>query len=280
MTAVAAAIGTVLVPLQSAARQPVPSILVTGSVRDIQQGTPVPLAQVELRWASDEAAAGGIESAPPEVRERTDESGAFRTSPLPEGDYRIVVRALGYRDLSEPVRVEGASPMELTIRLVPEAMELDPVVVRGVRSRRLDDVGFYRRREQGVGRTFTHQEIQRRAIHRASDVFRTIAGARLLPAGAYDRPYIAFRGDCLPDIVLDGINLGSDVRLDEWIGAHEIEGLEVYRGSQAPLQYSTNGCGAVLVWSLDPTAHDGKPFTWGRLVLAAVLAGVGVLIMR
>lgn len=280
---VAAVVMTSLVtiaPSQAAAQDEDPPIVVTGSVLDVEQGTPVPQARVELRRVLPDVPVEVAAAQPPNAQVLTDESGSFRTPPVPQGEYRLLVSALGYRDLSQTVDVEGASPMDLAIQLVPEAMELDAVVVRGVRSRWLDDVGFYQRRERGIGRTFTRQELERRATSRVSDVFRTLAGVRLVSAGAQRRPYITFRGNCLPDIVLDGVNLGYDLRLDELIGAGQIEGIEVYRGSQTPLEYSTNGCGAILVWSLDPSAQEGEPFTWQRLVAAAIFIGASVLITR
>ena len=74
---------------------------------------------------------------------------------------------------------------------------------------------------------------------------------------------------------LNGVRMayGADV-IDEVISAGEVEGIEVYHGTSAPIQYvGITTCGVVMLWSRDPVSR-GRPFTWGRLLFTV---GFGVL---
>ncbi len=256
-------------------------IVVVGSIVDLQQGAPVSQARVQFYRILEDLPVEVAAAQPADAEALTDPAGGFRTQPLTAARYRVVITALGYREFTEEVEVSGASPMDLSIQLVPEAVELEAVMVRGVRSQWLANAGFYERRERGLGRTFTREELEQRSTTRVSDVFRTVAGVSMVSAGAQNRPYVTFRNNCLPDVIIDGINLGHQVRIDELIGAHEIEGVEIYRGSATPLEYSTSGCGAIIVWSIDPSAQEGEePFSFRRMVTAAVFVTVSLLIGR
>ena len=277
------AVAAAVLPSSAAeAQQPGSSnIVVVGQILDVQQGAPVSQARIQFFRILEDLPVEVAAAQPPDSEILTDPAGSFRTQPLVPSSYRVVITALGYRDFTQEIEVSGASPMDLAIQLVPEAMELDAIVVRGVRSPWLAASGFYDRRERGLGRTFTREELQQRSTTRITDVFRTVAGVNLVSAGAQNRPYITFRNNCLPDIIIDGLNLGHQLRLDELIGAHEIEGIEIYRGSATPLEYSTSGCGAVVVWSIDPSAQEGgEPFSFRRMVTAAVFVTVSLLIGR
>jgi hypothetical protein len=226
-------------------------IVVEGSVFDVQHGRGIPQARIQIFPADVE----DFEAGASVTEFLTSQGGAFRSGPIPLGQYRIRVTALGYRDFVEDVSLERPPTLSLTIRLAPQAMELDPVMVEGIRSQRLDDWGFYERRERGSAATFTRQEIEQRNPTRISDMLRTVAGVRLNdPGQGRGPPFLLFRGTCRPDIIIDAVNLGNDVRLDEVVVPTDIEGIEVHRGMGGPMEY-TLGCGSVVVWTADPTSR-------------------------
>ncbi len=263
------------------AQQDTVRVVVEGSVFDIQQGSGIPQARIQF-FAPD---TDGFDEALTLGEVVTRAGGAFRSAPLPVGTYQIRVTALGYQEFVEEIELEPGSPLNLTIRMVPDAVSLDPILVTGVRSPRLDQWGFYDRRERGSGATFTRQEIEARNPSRISDMVRTIAGVRLIdPGQGQGPPTLLFRGTCRPDVVIDGVNLGSDLRLDEVVIPSDIEGMEIYRGMGGPMEY-TMGCGSVVVWTADPTARlreaqHPDDFQMRSFGFAAIFIGISLLLGR
>lgn len=250
-------------------------VAVIGVIVDRHQGTPVPGVLVRfLSFQDDDGPSRVVAEA------TTSLDGTFRFQALSVGRYTVSTRMLGYHDLEERLRVEGASPMALDIGLVPEAVELEPLVVRSVRSRVLHNAGFYQRRQRGMGRTFTREEIQQRGTSRTTDLLRQVPGVSVRSGGRNPSPLVFFRAGCRPDIVVDGHNLGVDVAIDDMIQPWTMEGIEVYVGMTAPPMYSSNSCGAVLIWSLDPSTQEGTPLTWRRVFAAAAFVATALFLTR
>lgn len=259
-------LAALLLGSQVSAQEPEESaVVVVGSVRDRVQGHPLPQVFVQFSRPSL------TDSLSVEVLAEvvTGSNGRFTTRALPPGEYHLIIRALGYQTLDAQLWIDGASPMDLVAELAPEAVSLDAIVVVSRRSRTLESEGFYQRRAQGFGRTFTRQEIQQRGAIRTTDVLRMVPGVNLVSRDPLSSPYVFMRGGCRPDIVLDGMNLGPNVAPDDIMPASSLEGLEVHGGLTVPIRYRANPCGAVVMWSIDPSAQDpGTPFTWKRLAVA------------
>jgi hypothetical protein len=204
--------------------------------------------------------------------------GRFTVRAIERGTYRLSVRALGYATLEEEIEVTGEA--HIHVALVPEAIELEPVVVVSRRSRYLQDMGFYDRRESArPGSTFTYDEIQSRSTGRISDILRTIAGVTVRHMGLTS-PVVLFRAGCVPDLVIDGINLGTSARIDDMVRPNDVEGLEVHRGTTI-LPFANSMCGSLVVWTIDPSAHDdGKPWSWRRLFAAAGITALSLFLLR
>ena len=84
----------------------------------------------------------------PEVVE-SDRMGHFRIAAVPTGAHALDVRRLGYAPLRHSVEVNTGITTDLEVGLVPEPVELEPLVVTKVRSRRLEIKGFYERKWWG-----------------------------------------------------------------------------------------------------------------------------------
>jgi len=250
-------------------------VTVTGRVVDAHSGTALPAVRVRLLPASsDTAAAPAAESergATPRVREvLTDAEGRFTLDAVQIAGYRLTVETLGYATLESPVQVMGASPFDLRIRLAPEALALEGVVVISARSPRLAAAGFYERQGRASGSFLTRADIEARFPFNTSDIFRTLAGVQVLRPGSGFTGFLAFRGGCRPDIVVDGINLGANLSVDDVITPSDVEAIEVYRGATAPVHYSRSSCGVVVIWSADPATRAGdRPMSWRRFLAAA-----------
>jgi len=238
---------------------------VSGTVLDLRSGTPIPTASVRFVDPDEDRL----------VREaHTDGQGRFALDDIPVGAYRVEISALGYQSLSEAVDIAGLGEVDIRIEMVPEALELDPVVVVTAMSPgRLARSGFFDRRQIAIGTFLTREEILSRAhTGLLSDVFRTIPGARVVPGAGFGQfPRVQFRGGCEPPVWIDGLRLMGGTTVDEVISAYEVEGMEVYRGITAPAPFmNRDGCGAIAVWTRDPGRGVGteKLFpTTGRTIM-------------
>jgi hypothetical protein len=247
-------------------------VTVVGSVRDRVQDLPVSQAALRFFRPSE----GDTLYTDLVAETAADAEGRFATGALPVGNYRVEIRAAGYQAMDEMVLVDGASPMDLQILMAPDLVALEGITVVSRRSRVLQNNGFYDRRSQGLGRTFTRDEIRDQGYNRTSDILRDVPGTTLQSVGSQGSPYVFMRGGCRPDIIMDGLNMGPDVPVDDIIPADNLEGLEVHSAATVPIQFRGNTCGAVVMWSIDPSAQEETgPIGWRRvLVTGAVVLGL------
>ncbi len=244
-------------------------ILVLGEVQDIRLSTPVRAATVVL---TPEAADR------PRRETRTDQHGRFRLESVLPGRYRLEVQFLGYHPIDELVTIPRDGPMELKVEIVPDALELDPVVVASNTSGRLERTGFFDRRDDRTGSFFVREELREMAATGLlSDVFQVIPGVRVqhTPFGQPSR--VVLRGGCEPALYLDGNELIAGTPVDEVMNAYDLEGMEVYRGIMAPPQFSTGTCGAIVMWTREPGRGAGDRASLIFPTFTRAVAGLGAL---
>lgn len=247
-------LSAVLLSLPAAA----PGQTVRGRVVDDATGTPLPATVVVLLDSL------GLERA----RVETDRLGGFAVHAPAAGRWTLQTDRAGYGPLlSNVMSVPAGRALEVELRLAALPVPLEPVAVRVERRRvRLDRAGFYHRRDMGIGRFLTAEDIEGRPAIQVSDVLRMEPSVHVYPilsAGEPNAAVIAFRGQvrgfsgrlCLPTLVLDGVIVrrggSGGIRLDELIHPAEIEAIELYPSSAgAPPRYAaTDGrCGVILVW--------------------------------
>jgi len=257
--------------------QPAPTaVAVVGTVLDRSQDRPVPQVSIVLTWDGD--LAEGAER--PSHSALSDENGAFLIEGVRVGSWNLTVSRLGYQRLEQAVVVDGASPFTLAIRLAPEAVAVEGFVVTTRRNPWLQQHGFYARQMRGMGNFYTGEDLDALGLYQTTDLFLQLSGASLVSGGSPTSPFVVFRGDCPPDVVLDGLNMGHRVRIDDLVTPGEIEGLEVYRGAANPGLYSSNPCGSILIWTLGSATREGRPWSFRRLLVAGGLVLVGVLLAR
>lgn len=207
-----------------------------------------------------------------------DAEGNFRSTPLDPGLYLLEIRATGYHPLDESVVVRTGLSVSLDIRLAPDALDLEGIVVTTRRNLHLEEGGFYARQSEGLGTFFTREDLAQLNIVQPTEIFRLMAGVTLVYGSPPTAPLLVFRQGCRPDIVIDGTNMGPDVRLDDVTAVDFIEGIEVYRGASVPGTLSRSPCGAVIVWTLSRDPDRGSPLGWKRLIVVGVLVLLGQII--
>jgi 5-hydroxyisourate hydrolase-like protein (transthyretin family) len=241
-------------------------LTVSGMVLDHASGSPVVAALVQLFQPGE-----GVP-----IREAlTDQNGRFQMDGLRSGEYRIRLDAFGFRELDEMVEFLDLGQVDLRVEMIPEALELDPVVVTRATRSRLDRAGFYERRQRGIGVYLTRDEILRRTTSfQVSEALRGIPGARVVMGPFGEPSRVQFRGGCEPDLFIDGSPTQVGTTVDEVLSVDDLEGLEVYRGITVPAQFTTrSGCGAIVAWTRQPGVVAGDPLTWARAVM-----GVGAIL--
>ncbi len=179
---------------------------------------------------------------------RSSDDGRFLFSDVPDGDVSIVARRLGYKPASVDITVGAESAdrvVEISIGASPTQLEEVEVVGENTRLHEF----YERRKHSGIGRFFTHEEIEKINPRYSSDIFRRVPGASLRMARIGSS--IRLRG-CRPKVWIDGVPV-RDVELDEVIAPNEIAGLEIYTSNAGiPPEYmarDVRNCGAILVWT-------------------------------
>jgi hypothetical protein len=244
------------------------TVLVTGTVDDLDTGRPV--AQAMIVVMSADSVGARVATA------ESDSLGTFVLSVPDEGEYRVRVQRLGYGDAEETVRIDGPD-VSLRASLVPEALDLEPVVVTVRRRRSPWMEEFERRRAHGFGSFVTRADLESRRHGRVTDALRQIPGLRVV-SGSMGDGVLVMRGRCRPNIYIDGIATDPTTSLDLMLRPDDVEGIEIHSAATVPPQYAREGCGVVLVWTREPRRAAGKVDWWKPLVVAGALFTVIVLV--
>ena len=191
----------------------------------------------------------------------TDRWGPYILTGIPAGAKEFQVRRMGYEPLEYVVTVKPGLTTQVDIGLVPDPVEMEPLVATTVRSRRLESKGFYERQYWGemlgVGEFLTPEYLERWRPMRMSQLLEqhTMLRPRLARAGRTRGTL----GDCL-QVYLDNINVGnldrgsgSNFALNSVLLPSEVAGVEVYRSSTAlpggMMRFGVGQCALVLIWT-------------------------------
>jgi hypothetical protein len=202
----------------------------------------------------------------------TDKKGWFTFENVPAGRIAVSVEMIGYQSRSDSVVLQPGRNHEVEIRLSTKAIELPPMTVT-VRSRWLEENGFYERRASGLsGRVITAADIEKKGRSQLTEVLSEMPSVRVFNAPSSDptvRKIVRFMsGDtdrrsripgCEPALFIDGRRYqdrmlpgagSGGMVIDDWnvITPLTIEAIEVFRGGGAPMMYNDN-CGTILIWT-------------------------------
>ena len=210
---------------------------------------------------TDDPVVAATVSVPDRLRvAETDRRGRFVLSGVPVGVQELNVRHIGYAPLSYEIEVSPGLTTEVEIGMVPDPVEMEPIVATATRSRRLEVKGFYERKLWselvGTGTFYTADDIDRRRPVEISHMIADESGIRLqcnvrrtdcrlvntrLSSGVTGACSLTFYVDGLPT---RGIPLVDVVR------PNEIAGIEIYKGlASGPAEFPPSRCGLVAVWT-------------------------------
>jgi hypothetical protein len=236
--------GSLNIPMEplSPGAHPTRAARILGRVREAESSHPVEGAELTLSGVPGFQVTGS--------------DGRFEFAAVPQGFTTLSVRHLGREPMTDDIEVAGTGTLELDIRLAPDPVELEPMVVTVTRRNSyLEDMGFYQRREKGYSGQYVSRElIEERDPRTMADIFNAVPGTRVMYDGLGRFLVTVTRGirftdsgeGCVPKVFIDDVP--SDVGWLEDLQPSRVEGMEVYSGVNAPLRYN-DPCGIILVWT-------------------------------
>jgi hypothetical protein len=213
--------------------------LLTGFISDAN-GNPVKGARV----AVDNDAAVAISR----------DDGRYSLVGLRAGTRSLNVRRLGFEPADIPVELSSVQPRQLNVKLSKFVPVLETVRISALRTLGLDRVGFSERKNTGMGRYLTPEQLDRWNSPRINDALRMVPSLRT-GRTADGRTTISGRfGDCVRYFI-DG-HLWSDMSEgpDMFISGPEIGAIEVYSPQSSPAEFMAydrwgRPCNSVVVWT-------------------------------
>ena len=246
--------------------------IVQGQVIEHETGTPLPGAQITLEPRPGE---GGRR-----LTSIAQEQGEFVLGEVLPGLYDLRVTLLSYHDLQDTLRVLPQSTLDLTLPLSVSPVQLDPIVVVSTRRPRGPMRAFEARRRTARGIFMTREDIEASNAYEFTDLIRRVPGARIIPTAGFGNR-VVFRGGCRPDLWVDGVRANTTADLDSFLRPGEMEGIEIYKGADLPIEFGNNLCGAIVVWTAPGPrplqASDEEKSFWKRLAWGAGLLLLGWL---
>ena len=261
--------GTRAVDAQASAAGAPATTRLAGTVVDRQTLSPVSAARIYLIHPTSQAQVAAAES---------DNSGAFELPPVPGGSYGFRVERIGYKPVVDSVTLSVGEGEDLTVQLVPEAVDLEPIVVRVARTTAYYMRDFESRRATGNGTFITRDQIERRRSSSTSQLLQSLGGVRV-SYGTRGEASLFVRGTCRPHVYVDGVAIHQGVSIDMAVLPDDIEGMEIYSTAGVPSQWSTGGtCAAILVWTRPAVRGEGKSVPlWKLIVTGSVVFTVWLL---
>jgi hypothetical protein len=251
-----------------ASTAPLAAQTIRGRVVDAATGEPVPQAVVTVLTPENRNAG----------RARTGADGTFAVELRAPGTFRLRGERAGYQaSNSRAMEVEVRETVEVTLRVSPQAMQIEPLTVTGrvqpPRSRVLAANGFYDREASGSGKFLRREDLDRHPERNMVHTLARVPGVELdvdrrgreivsftrgRMVGTVKRGQLGQRDICYPQIYLDGSSVRygpNDVQLDNIINPNQVEAIEVYRSAaEIPAQFNgiNSACGVIVIW----TRHD------------------------
>ena len=215
-----------------------------GWIRDASTGAPIPQAEVRLLSSRKTTL--------------TSEQGLFTLEGLDAGVDSVAVTVIGYRTRRAEVLLIPGQSARLHVELAQEAIELDPIEVSvrpSLRARRIQE--FARRSELYAGSFLHENELTRKATAPLGNLLGDLPGVTIEEGSVRDQvrggtPFkVLFRGgQCTPTVWVNGQRAWAPQDALASIRANQIEALELYRGGEAPAEFSAAGrCVTVVVWT-------------------------------
>jgi hypothetical protein len=201
----------------------------------------------------------------------TDDSGRFHLKGIRSGKNGFSMRKVGFSPVEFETTVETGKTLVLDIRMKP-LQNLNPVNIMTTGSVRLHRLGFFERKDQGIGRFISPERID--SISHIPSVSMMVMQSNPPPTlerkcgmSAY-RCDVSFRGVACTWLFVDGHQV-DDMRFDDAVAPIEVYAIEMYpRPILVPAAFQgrlkakagrgfttgSAGCAAIAVWTRNKAA--------------------------
>lgn len=236
--------------------------VVSGRVIDLETGEPIGAVLLTIQ---------GLETST-----TTNQDGRFSLDSVPEGIHVLVLDHLVYGTHRHFLNLAAGEPLQVEIRLTPEAIELEPLLVQTRTSRQAAA------RASGASVHVVNRDQIERAMgtsrHLGDLIAQTVPGMRITAANSLTgRVCLEFRaaatlsligpGCRSPQVFLDGVPMMNPDALYELISLPTIERLEVIPPGEAGARYGTGSLyGVLLIETRTPGIPRGDSPTFVRVV--------------
>lgn len=195
------------------------------------------------------------------LSELTNEEGIAEFVSIPGILDVLSIEKEGFEGQSVFVNLEPDKLNELTFTLTPVLGELEVTADRP--SNKLNDSGFYDRKEKAAGKFIDEEDIKKKRPYRVTDIFTGTAGIKLENIDgqlqvvttrqvASQGKIFENSGPCPLRVLVDGSEIGTDLEsLDSSLKVDEITAVEIYNSpAKTPIQYNRYAsCGVILIWT-------------------------------
>ncbi len=176
----------------------------------------------------------------------TNEAGDYELENIPEGNYTVLVRFVGYRNYETEITIEENKTLLLDVELLPAAVQINEVVVTG------SLVETERRKLEIPVAVIRETDLENSPLRRVDEIFRgTVPGAASFELGPTDYfTVLSLRGGNSfffnsVKTYIDGIEV-SDPLIISTIDKNNIERIEVTRGPGASTMYGSDAGGGII----------------------------------
>ncbi len=207
------------------------------------------LGQVVARDSHQPIGRAQVTVSDAKLTQTTDSSGRFTFTGLAPGAHTLEIRAVGYASATWPVSLASRQVLTYEFELTLLAFQLPEVVIKEKGLRRF--AGFERRRQTGIGYFLTREQIERRDPATLVDVLVMVRGVQqVCLSNDCIAKMVRSPPGCYPQYFVDGRESTSYFARNT--PPHDIEGVEIYRGSsETPGEFlgGNSGCGVIAIWT-------------------------------
>jgi hypothetical protein len=251
--------------VQTAEGEPDGRLVVQGRVVDAGTGTPVAAAAVVL----------GEEG----LQFVTDRQGRFRFEGVAPGATAIAVRALGYDLEPQSLELPEAASVELELRVSPQALALEPLVVRMFSPEQQAVRAMPHAQRLVAGHRLLEAELRGQRVH---DVLRELPGVQIMPPRWWSlvegSMITDFYGACIQtnrqiarlapiptpyplcemvEVIFNGMSVGLAGDFLETLDLTDVESMEFLHPLAAGMEWGlrASGNGALVIWTRGRGPH-------------------------
>lgn len=202
-----------------------------------------------------------------DIRTMTGLDGGYLLAGVWPGETKVVAQRVGFQMESTTVAVKQADTARAD--LVMAGITSLAAVETNAEATSTRMAVFEQRRARGIGAFITRSDIEKRRPNKLSEMLRGVAGVSIksnssagqLPVVQIERSAASIANrTCEVQMFVDG-NPYPRGNIDDF-PPQTVEGIEIYRGGSelpAELRAQNSGCGAIAIWTRDPTLIRRQP---------------------